>query len=146
VAAMVADAGELTAIIVEGRDMPGVCWLAAWLNGRMVGVVGIETIVDAAVMRSLAVVEAMRGRGIGVALVAAARKAALTRGARRLYAISRDAAEYLVRFGFERVAPAVLIDDLTGTFIADYLEAHPEELARLATLRLDISRDGMIER
>ena len=101
---------------------------------------------DAAVIRSLAVVEAMRRRGIAAELVKAARKAAHTRGARRLYALGRRGEPYLRRFGFEQVAAAEMMDDLTGTFTADYLRAHPAELARIDPLRLDISRDGVIER
>lgn len=110
------------------------------------GVAGVETIVDAAVIRALAVAEAMRRRGVGAALVNAARKAAHTRGARRLYALGRRGEEYLLRFGFERVAAKEMIDDLAGAFTADYLRAHPGELARMDPLRLDISRDGVIER
>lgn len=143
---MVADAGELAAAIADGGDAPSVCWLGAWLDGRMVGTVGIETMVDAAVMRSLVVAAPMRGRGIGAALVGAARKAALTRGARRLYALGRGRTNYLERFGFEPTAPNAMLGDVAGTPVASYLGAHPEELARLATLHLDISRDGVIER
>lgn len=102
--------------------------------------------VDAAVIHSLAVVEPIRRRGIGAALVGAARKAAHTRGARRLYAICGDGVGYLHRFGFERASVGEMIDDLAGTFIAGYLSAHPEAAARLVTMRLDISRDGVIER
>jgi len=91
-------------------------------------------------------VEAMRRRGIGAALVNAARKAAHTRGARRLYALGRRGEDYLLRFGFERIAGTQLIDDLAGTFTADCLRAHPGELARMDPLRLDISRYGVIER
>ena len=112
----------------------------------VVGIVGVETIVDAAVIRSLAVVEAMRRRGIGAALVSAARKAAHTRGGRRLYALGCRGEEFLLRFGFERVAAAQMIDDLAGTFTVEYLRAHPDELARMDPVRLDISRDGVIER
>jgi N-acetylglutamate synthase-like GNAT family acetyltransferase len=111
----------------------------------------VETIVDAAVIRSLAVAQAMRRRGIGAALVGAARKAAHTRGARKLYALGRRGQhgvgeDYLLRFGFERVASAAMIEDLEGTFTASYLRDHPERLARIDALRLDISRDGVIER
>lgn len=102
--------------------------------------------VDAAVIHSLAVVEAMRRRGIGSALVGAARKAAHTRGARRLYAIGGDGVGYLDRFGFERAAASEMVDNLAGTFIAGYLSAHPDAAAKLVTMRLDISRDGVIER
>jgi N-acetylglutamate synthase-like GNAT family acetyltransferase len=143
---MLAAAGEDGGFIAGGLDAPGACWIAAAVGDAIAGVAGIETIVDAAVIRSLAVAEAMRRRGIGAALVKAARKAAHTRGARRLYALGRRGEEYLLRFGFERVAAAGMIDDLAGTFTADYLRAHPDELAQIDSLWLDISRDGVIER
>jgi N-acetylglutamate synthase-like GNAT family acetyltransferase len=144
--ALLAEAGEAAGIIAGGLDAPGACWIAASMGDAIAGVVGVETIVDAAVIRSLAVAEAMRRRGVGAALVNAARKAAHTRGARRLYALGRRGEKYLFRCGFERVAAAEMIDDLAGTFTADYLRAHPEELLRIDPLRLDISRDGVIER
>jgi N-acetylglutamate synthase-like GNAT family acetyltransferase len=144
--AILADAGEAAGIITGGLDAPGACWIAASIGNAISGVVGVETIVDAAVIRSLAVAEAMRRRGIGAALVNAARKAAHTRGARRLYALGRRREDYLLRFGFERIASMEMIDDLAGTFTADYLRAHPGELARMDPLRLDISRDGVIDR
>ena len=144
--AILADAGEAAGIITGGLDAPGACWIAASIGNAISGVVGVETIVDAAVIRSFAVAEAMRRRGIGAALVNAARKAAHTRGARRLYALGRRGEDYLLRFGFERIAGTEMIDDLAGTFTADYLRAHPGELTRMDPLRLDISRDGVIER
>jgi N-acetylglutamate synthase-like GNAT family acetyltransferase len=144
--AILAAAGKSAGIVAGGLDAPGACWIAASVGDAIAGVAGIETIVDAAVMRSLVVVEAMRRRGIGAALINAARKAAHTRGARRLYALGRRGEEYLLRFGFERVAAKEMIDDLAGTFTSDYLRAHPDELARMDPLRLDISRDGVIER
>jgi N-acetylglutamate synthase-like GNAT family acetyltransferase len=144
--AILADAGEAAGIITGGLDAPGACWIAASIGNAISGVVGVETIVDAAVIRSLAVAEAMRRRGIGAALVNGARKAAHTRGAQRLYALGRRGEDYLLRFGFERIAGTEMIDDLADTFTADYLRAHPGELARMDPLRLDISRDGVIER
>jgi len=146
VAATLEVVGENAGVVAGGLDAPGACWIAASVNDAIAGVAGIETIVDAAVIRSLAVSETMRRRGIGAALVKASRKAAHTRGARRLYALGRRGEEYLLRFGFERVAVTEMIDDLAGTFTADYLRAHPDELARMDPLRLDISRDGVIER
>jgi len=143
---MLAAAGESAGIIAGGLDAPGACWIAASVDGAIAGVAGVETIVDAAVIRSLVVVEEMRRRGIGATLIKAARKAAHTRGARRLYALRRRGGEYLLRFGFERVAAKEMIDDLAGTFTSDYLRTHPDELERMDPLRLDISRDGVIER
>jgi GNAT superfamily N-acetyltransferase len=144
--AMLAAVGESAGIGIAGLDAPGVCWIAASIGDTVAGVAAIETMVDAAVIRSLAVAEAMRRRGIGAALVDAARKAAHTRGARRLYALGRRGEEFMLRLGFERVAATEMIDDLAGTFTAEYLRLHPDELARMDPLRLDISRDGVIER
>jgi N-acetylglutamate synthase-like GNAT family acetyltransferase len=138
--------GETAGIIAGGFDAPGACWIAASISDAIAGVAGVETIVDAAVIRALAVADGMHRRGIGAALVKAARKAAHTRGARRLYAVGRRGEEYLLRFGFERVAASEMIEDLAGTFTAGYLQAHLDELARMDPVRLDISRDGVIER
>jgi N-acetylglutamate synthase-like GNAT family acetyltransferase len=146
VEAILAAAGERAGIIAGGLDMAAACWIAASVDDAIAGVAGIETIVDAAVMRSFAVAAVMRRRGIGAALFQAARKAAHTRGARRLYALGSRSEEYLLRFGFERVAATEMIDDLAGSFTAGYLDTHPGELARIDPLRLDISRDGVIER
>ncbi|MGH7915215.1 MAG: GNAT family N-acetyltransferase, partial [Candidatus Binataceae bacterium] len=109
---MLAAVSESAGIVAGGLDAPGACWIAAFMEDAIAGIAGLETIVDAAVIRSLAVAEVMRRRGIGAALVKATRKAAHTRGARRLYALGRRGEEYLIRFGFERVAAAEMIDDL----------------------------------
>src|SRR5271166_3183476 len=78
VRAMLSGAGMIT----EGLEWPAVCYLVAYFGTEPVGVVGIEPSLDAALIRSLYVADAMRGRGIGAGLIAAARKAAHTRGAR----------------------------------------------------------------
>ena len=143
VAAMLEAAG----MSAEGIARPAGCCLMAYLGAEAAGVVGIETKIDAALMRSLLVEEPMRGRGVGAALIAAARAAAHTRGARRLYAFARgDAGKYLARFGFAPVAMNELLDALAGTFVADYVRARPGELSCCSAQCLDISRDGVIER
>src|SRR5260370_24755561 len=78
VAAMLTVAGMTT----EGITLPAGCYLMAYLGRKPGGVVGIETKVDAALMRSLAVVEPMRRRGVGKALGQAARRPPPTRRAR----------------------------------------------------------------
>ena len=110
--------------------------------------VGIEARVDAALIRSLIVVDTMRRRGIGAALIAAARTAAHTRGARTLYAIvpDGDSARYFARCGFAPAASEEVLKALAGTFTADYLRQRPNESARLRPLSLDIANDGVIER
>ena len=131
-----------------GVQAPGGCYLFAYVGDDIAGVIGIEACVDAALLRSLMVANPMRRRGIGGALVAAARTAGHTRGARTLYALAPDpdAVHYLARFGFTQVPPADLIAALTGTFLVDHLRERPEELARHRTMSLDISNDGVILR
>jgi len=143
---MLRSAGTDAGVLPDATELRSACWLAAFVGETMVGVAGVETMVDAAAMRWLVVAESSRGCGIGAALVGAARKAAHTRGARRLYALCARGSPYLEHFGFERVPAAEMLDDLAGTTVADYLRARPDELARTAALLLDISRDGIIER
>src|ERR1700688_5285025 len=54
VEAILAGVGESAGIIAGGLDAAGACWIAASLGETIVGVIGIETVVDAAVIRSLA--------------------------------------------------------------------------------------------
>ena len=122
------------------------CYLIAYSGSEVAGVVGIESKVDTALMRSLAVVEPMRRRGVGAALIAAARVAAHTRGARRLYALACGTDSFLVRFGFGPVAIGELLGALRGTSLADQLAANPQALARARAFSLDLSHDGLIVR
>jgi N-acetylglutamate synthase-like GNAT family acetyltransferase len=135
-------------MFAEGVESPGGCYLIAYIGEEVAGVVGIEARVDAALIRSLLVIERMRRRGIGAALISAARTAAHTRGARSLYAHAPrdDPAHYLERFGFAPAPWQEMLEALTGTFMADYLRLHPDELARIRTLSVDISQDGVILR
>ena len=76
---------ERGGMTTEGIEWPAACYIVAYLGDDAVGVIGVEPKIDAALIRSLFVNESMRRRGIGGALLAAARKAAHTRGARHLY-------------------------------------------------------------
>jgi len=135
-------------MLADGVDAPGGCYMTAYVGDRLAGVIGIEARVDAALIRSLMVAETDRHRGIGASLVAAARTAAHTRGARTLYALARDsaAARYFQRFGFASTTSERLIAALAGAFIVDYLRQRPDELARCQVLSLDIANDGVILR
>jgi N-acetylglutamate synthase-like GNAT family acetyltransferase len=129
-------------------EAPGGCYLVAYFGDAPVGAVAIEARVDAALIRSLIVTDAMRGRGIGAALISAARTAAHTRGARILYAIAPDdgAARFLAGRGFAPIAIETLRAALAGTIGVDYLNQHTDELVRLRALSLDIANDGVIQR
>jgi len=130
----------------DGIESPAACYLIAWLGDQPAGVIGIETRLDAALLRSLIVAEPMRRRGIGAELIAAARKAAHTRGARTLYAFSTGGSEYLSRRGFQPAPIDDLIEALGGVPQVEYFRARPAELARQKAWRLDISKDGVIIR
>jgi len=143
VAAMLTAAGMMT----EGITWPAGCYLMAYLGREPVGVVGIETKVDAALMRSLVVIEPMRRRGVGKALVEAARAAAHTRGARRLYCLADGAAnDYLKRFGFKPASIGEVQTALSGTFIVDNLRTRPDKTSQCRALCLEISHDGVVIR
>jgi len=133
-------------MIVAGVEWPPACYLVAYFGTAPVGVVGVEPSLDVALVRSLYVVEAMRGRDIGADLVTAARKAAHTRGARALYLLSGNAGEFFQRLGFAEVPVAQLTAVLSGVPMVKYYEARPDELAREVAWHLDISQDGVILR
>ena len=142
VRAILAAAGMIT----EDLEWPPACYLVAYFGTEPVGVIGVEPSLDAALLRSLYVIDAMRGRGIGADLVAAARKAAHTRGARSLYLLSSDGGDFFKRFGFADVPVAELVAALGATPLVKYYRARPDDLAREVAWRLDISQDGVILR
>ena len=142
VRAMLTRAGMIT----DGIEWPAACYLIAYLGDEAAGVIGVEAKIDSALLRSLYVNESMRRRGIGAALIAAARKAAHTRGARHLYLFSTDAGEFFQRNGFAAVEVSEMVAAIPGVPQVEYYRARPEQLAREVAYHLDISSDGVIER
>jgi len=142
VRAMLSAAGMST----HGLEWPPACYLVAYFGTEAVGVIGVEPSLDAALIRSLYVVEAMRRRGIGAELVAAARKAAHTRGARSLYLFSTDAGGFFKRLKFVEVPTAQLLSALGAVPMVKYYQSRPDDLAREAAWYFDISQDGVIVR
>lgn len=139
---------EQGAMITDGIEWPPACYLLAFDGNDAVGVVGVEPLLDAALIRSLYVAESHRRRGVGEQLVAAARKAAHTRGARQLYlfSYSPQPGRFFQRLGFEPVDTADVVSALKGCPQLEYYVAHPADLATEVAYRLDITRDGIIER
>ena len=137
------DGGGMTA---DGIEWPAACYLLAFIGDEPVGVVGVEPKIDAALIRSLYVVDSMRRRGIGAALVAAARKAAHSRGACHLYLFGTGAGAFFRRLGFEPASVADTVAALRGAPQVEYYRTRPDELAREVAFHLDISRDGLIDR
>jgi amino-acid N-acetyltransferase len=77
--------------------------LVARDEGRLVGCVALELYGDEALLRSLVVDRAARGRGLGEQLSAAALELARQRGARRVWLLTTTAERFFPRFGFRRV-------------------------------------------
>src|SRR5229473_6671199 len=118
------------AMMTDGIEWPAACYILAYNGDEAIGVVGVEAKIDAALIRSLYIKPAMRQRGIGAALLAAARKAAHTRGARHLYLFSTEAGSFFERVGFVRVEVANVIAALSGVPQVEHYRMRPEELAR----------------
>lgn len=143
IAALLAAAG----LPAAGLARPGHCYLTASVGARAVGVAGVETRIDLAVLSALAVIAEMRRHGLGTALLAAARTAAHTRGARALYALAPSATgEFFQRHGFAAIAMTSATAALAGTFVADHLPASSLAVAGCTAWLLDISRDGIVRR
>lgn len=67
------------------------------------GVVGLEIHGSDALLRSLAVAPAARGRGCARALVARAERHAREQGASHLYLLTTTAADFFARLGYKKV-------------------------------------------
>jgi N-acetylglutamate synthase-like GNAT family acetyltransferase len=134
------------AMMTDGIEWPAACYILAYNGDEAIGVVGVEAKIDAALIRSLYVKPPMRQRGIGAALLAAARKAAHTRGATHLYLFSTEAGGFFEKQGFAIADVANVVASLSGVPQVEHYRARPAELAREVAYHLDISGDGVIER
>jgi GNAT superfamily N-acetyltransferase len=121
------------------------CFLIAYLGDDPVGIAGLATEVDAAIISPFFVLETMRRRGIGASLMRAVRTAAHARGARTLYATAPSVfARCFTRFGFVETGFSELVKALGQKSTRQW--ARPDDVSEWCAVRLDISRDGLIER
>ncbi len=116
-------------------------WDTFWVledGGEVVGMVGLEVYGPSALLRSVVVNEAMRGRGLGDLLTDTALAEARSRGVRTVYLFTRDRAPFFVRYGF---ATCTMEDfDTDGRRSSQYqaLMERPEIAALLTPMRLKI--------
>lgn len=82
------------------RDQFGDAYAVAVSNGQVIGVEGIEVHGDDGLLRSAAVLDGWRGRGIGDALTRDRIEWARRRGLRSLYLLTTTASDWFPRFGF----------------------------------------------
>jgi amino-acid N-acetyltransferase len=67
------------------------------------GVIGLELYPPVALLRSLAVAQAARSRGIGRSLVLEAERYARSRGVTEIYLLTTTAERFFARSGYERI-------------------------------------------
>jgi amino-acid N-acetyltransferase len=80
--------------------------LVARDEGRVVGSAAVELYGRVGLLRSLAVDEALRGRGLGVRLTEAALALARARHLDTVYLLTETAGEFFPRFGFRPISRA----------------------------------------
>ena len=73
-------------------------------DGGLIGAVGLESFGSRALLRSLVVVPARRGIGVGGRLAREVIERAEARGATEIFLLTLDAAGFCERFGFRTVA------------------------------------------
>ncbi len=99
IAALLRDAGLPLAGVEEHLET----FLVAEDSGGIAGAAGLEVYGDVALLRSVVVAVARRGRRLGQALVAAAVAQAQRRGVRELALLTAGAAPFFARLGFQEV-------------------------------------------
>jgi N-acetylglutamate synthase-like GNAT family acetyltransferase len=102
------------------------CFVVAEEGSDLVGVAGIEECGKTgqnALLRSVAVKDSWRGRGLGRALVTNAIAVAEQRGAKALYLLTTTADTYFPSFGFRQTTREAVPDDVKAT--KEFKEACP---------------------
>ena len=84
-------------------------------DDAIVGVAGLEVCCDNALLRSVAVADDWRSRGLGRALVTRVISDAEARGIRALYLLTTTAERYFPSFGFHTITRDEVPDDIRAT-------------------------------
>jgi N-acetylglutamate synthase-like GNAT family acetyltransferase len=99
----------------DDLDDPEVALFGAFAEGALQGVIGLQRCGELALLRSLAVTPAQRGRGLGEALCRHVLARAAARGLTGTYLLTTGAAGYFERLGFVAVERAATPDAIRGT-------------------------------
>ena len=89
--------------------------VVAETDGDLVGTATVVYLGDAAILRAVAVRDALRGAGVGTLVVAAAARAASAHGARLLVAFTETAEPFFVHLGFRKVGRHALPEDVRAS-------------------------------
>ena len=107
-----------SALPLDGVHEALPCFIVAEDAGTVVGVAGIEECGregEHALLRSVAIAPAWRGRGLGRALVTRAIADAEARGAKALYLLTTTAEGYFPSFGFSETSREQVPEDVRAT-------------------------------
>ena len=91
-------------------------FVVAQAGNDIVGVAGLEVCCDNALLRSVAVADPWRARGVGRALVTRVIADAEARGIPALYLLTTTAEHYFPKFGFRPIARDQAPDDIRATW------------------------------
>ena len=104
-----------SALPLDGAPAAFATGLVERQDGVLVGVAAIEPYDGAAVLRSVAVREDQRGRGLGHELVAAAEALARDGGASELILLTETAEPFFARLGYEVIDRASVAEDVAAS-------------------------------
>jgi len=102
-------------------------YIVAEAGGVIVGVAGLELCGEHALLRSVAVADGWRSRGVGRALVTRIIADAEARGLHALYLLTTTAERYFPSFGFRPITRDVVPADVCAT--AEFQRACPASAA-----------------
>jgi amino-acid N-acetyltransferase len=115
------DLGKVSELLTDARlPLDGVAdcikqFIVAESDGSMVGSIGLERYGDYALLRSAAVAESHRGRGIGRKLVDALLTRARADGVKSIYLLTTTADAWFPEFGFTTIDRSWVPEEVTAS-------------------------------
>lgn len=99
----------------DDLDDPTIVLYGAMEAGRLAGVIGLQVLAGAGLLRSLAVAAEVRDRGLGGELCDRVLREARERGLSELWLLTTSAGDYFTRRGFEAVGRDQVPDAVRAT-------------------------------
>ncbi|MCA9927506.1 MAG: GNAT family N-acetyltransferase [Anaerolineales bacterium] len=133
------ETSEVTAVLsllaVNGLPTEGLAdhsatTLVARHQGAVVGSAALELYGRAALLRSVAVAAAYRGRGLGQQMTNAALALARQKGVTHVYLLTETAVSFFPKFGFEPVAREAVPADVRGSL--EFTQLCPDSAVAMA--------------
>jgi amino-acid N-acetyltransferase len=89
--------------------------IVARIGPRIIGTIALEAVGSSGLLRSLAVLEKFRGRGVAAQLVAAAEKSSRQMGIQTLYLLTLTAETFFTAKGFQKLERSSAPEGIRGT-------------------------------